>query len=293
MLQLTNHIFGDTGGHGLPLFNALQEIGVNLNTFTIPKNVRIIHCGDLIHKGPDSKALLETVDILIRNNPGQWIQVLGNHEFQHLEGSPYFWRCKCDLNDIHIINEWWDNGLAFSAFGVEQVEDMKLEVSAKPKITIPDKGILFTHGGLTHFWWTILGKPQTAKEAAKLINSLDVDQVTIPGQMLGVNNFRVGPVWAIGNDEVFKSWIHQQDKPADELPFMLIHGHTTSYNFARKVWWNASPSFAKFRQATKLNPAKRAVITELAGSLMVGIDPGFNMKADLETQPYLTLKSAL
>lgn len=286
-MTVRNFAFGDTGGHSEPLFAALKKIGIDLKKFTIPEGVRIIHCGDLIHKGPDSTLLLKTVDKLIKNNPNQWIQILGNHEFQHLEGSPYFWRCKCSLEDVGIIEDWFESGLAVTAFGINKFSNLELEVSDKPKIFIPDKGILFTHGGLTNFWWHILDKPSNAFQAAQRINQLPVDVVTSPGLLMGVQNFRVGPVWAIGNEEVFKSWLHQQASPPDELPFILIHGHTTSYNFVRNEWWDKSKSFMEFRNLTKLNPQSRAVITRLASSLMIGIDPGFNMHADLKIQPSL------
>lgn len=287
-MTIKTYVFGDTGGHSLQLFASLTKIGVDLNKFTIPKNIKIIHCGDLIHKGPDSKLLLSTVDSLIRNNPNQWIQLLGNHEFQHIEGSPHFWKCKCDLDDIGIIDDWFDEGLAFTAYGLDNILDIKLEVSAKPKISVPTKSVLFTHGGLTNFWWNALSKPETAKLAAAKINSLPVEVMTSPGLLLGVQNLTVGPVWAIGNEEVFKSWTLDNDKN-QELPFILIHGHTTSYDFVRNKWWRADPQFKKFRTATKLNPVSRAVITEIAGSLLVGIDPGFGAKADIPNQPFLLL----
>lgn len=298
---MKNYIFGDTGGHAKQLFASLEKIGVNLKDYTIPEGVRIIHCGDLIHKGPSSRLLLNTVNRLIRKNEGQWIQLLGNHEFQHIEGSPYFWRCDCDMQDVAIINDLFDEGLATASFGIDKLVNVKLEVSARPKMTIPDNGVLFTHAGLTHTWLNfvkslkassvanpnLLDINLTATEVASILNGLDVDIITAAGQMLGYINPRVGPVWAIGNDEVFNDWITS----GATMPFMQVHGHTTSYMWTRGSWYRKDPAFKAFRESTKLNPKTRAVITELSGNILIGIDPGFAAKADLLAQSYLELES--
>jgi hypothetical protein len=298
---MKNYIFGDTGGHAKQLFASLEKIGVNLKDYTIPEGVRIIHCGDLIHKGPSSRLLLNTVNRLIRKNKGQWIQLLGNHEFQHIEGSPYFWRCDCDMQDVATINNLFDEGLAMASFGLDKLVDVNLEVTARPKIVIPDNGVLFTHAGLTNTWLNFVksfkvlneASPNLASinlaptEVAYVLNSLDVDVITAAGKMLGYINPRVGPVWAIGNDEVFIDW----NDSGETMPFMQVHGHTTSYMWTRGSWYRKDSAFKSFREATKLNPQTRTVITKLAGNVLVGIDPGFSAKADLPVQPYLELTS--
>lgn len=295
---MKNYIFGDTGGHAKQLFASLEKIGVNLKDYSIPDGVRIIHCGDLIHKGPSSRLLLDTANRLIRKNKGQWIQLLGNHEFQHIEGSPYFWRCDCNMQDVATINDLFDEGLATASFGINELVDVKLEVSARPKMVIPNKGVLFTHAGLTNTWLNFVKSLNgasgnlaevnlTSTEVSSILNGLDVDVITAAGQMLGYINPNVGPVWAIGNDEVFNDW----EASGEVMPFMQVHGHTTSYSWSYGSWYRKDAAFKKFKGVTKLNPQTRAVITELAGNILVGIDPGFSAKADLQAQPYLTINS--
>lgn len=284
---MKNYIFGDTGGHMKQLFASLREIGVDPREGTIPEGVRIIHLGDLIHKGPHSSLLLETVDTLMRNNPGQWVQLLGNHEFQHIAGSPYFWRCDCSEEDVSILNAWFNEGLAGATFAISKIKNVKLEVSDKPKFEIPDTGVLFSHASLSWHWWAAFKKLSDPVALSNRLNLLDVSVITTPGEMLGVSGTQPGPVWAIGNSEVFDSWNNKDDI----MPFMQIHGHTTSYQWGAGRWWRKDKWFQPFVKATKLNPDARAVITSLAGNLLVGIDPGYGTKADGTNQPYLMIES--
>jgi hypothetical protein len=285
---MQNFIFGDTGGHAIQLFNALKSLGVDVKNYIIPEDVRIIHLGDLIHKGPSSKLLLETVDQLIRNNPGQWVQILGNHEFQHIEGSPYFWNCECDFDDEAIINDWYDEGLAFATFGLEKYESIKLGpfLNLKARVKAPVSGILFSHASLSWSWWKKFNSLTSAVELSKELNELHAMDITAAGQMLGVHNGKPGPVWAIGNSEVFNDW---KKHPKDVMPFMQIHGHTSSYKWSQNEWWDKSRSFKAFTEATELNKESRAVITQLNDNLLIGIDPGYTKYASGKVQPYMSL----
>lgn len=281
-----NYVFGDTGGHSVQLWRSLKNIGVDLENFRIPENVRIIHLGDLIHKGPDSSLMLETVDRLMVNNPDRWVQILGNHEFQHIEGSPYFWKCTCSLGDVDVINRWFDEGLAAASFAVSSHNIVSLEVSVKPKNVFPHKSILFTHAGLTKQWWEGLNMPSNALEASKHINSLPAYVVTAAGQMLGVKG-NAGPVWALGSGEVFKSW----EESTVDMPFIQFHGHTSSYHWGLNKWWRNTPDLMSYRKSTKLNPELRASSTYVAGSVIVGLDPSYSVKADNDEQPYVMFES--
>lgn len=278
------HVFGDTGGHSLPLWRALNNIGVDIELGIIPENIQIIHLGDLIHKGPNTDSIIKVVDKLIHNNPGRWIQILGNHEFQHIEGAPYFWTCDCSDDTINTINEWWEQGLATPTYAINTPQHIALDVSNK--LAQPQTSILFSHAGLTQPWWNALQQPQNALEASTQLNQLDVPLITAPGLMLGVPNAHPGPVWAVGNTEVFNSWAATQHI----MPFTQIHGHTTSYVWKAGRWWDQSRNFKPFRDATKLNPTNRSVITQLNQNLLIGIDPGFSKTADIDTQPHLHIK---
>lgn len=282
---MKNYVFGDTGGHLKQLYASLRAIGVDPTNGTMPKDVRVIHLGDLIHKGPHSSLLLEQIDKLIRNNPGQWIQILGNHEFQHIEGSPYFWKCDCNKVDVAIINEWHEQGLATPTFGIDSYieESIVLGVSKRDDIPRPKTGMFFSHAGLSWEWWAGFEKLTTPSELSDMLNSISVSFITTPGEMLGVYGRKPGPVWAIGNSEVFDGWTSH----ADTMPFLQMHGHTTSYNWMSNKWWRNDRNFQHFRNSTKLNPETRAVITKMSGNLLIGIDPGYSKNPTSKEQPYV------
>jgi hypothetical protein len=295
--MIKNVVFGDTGGHALQLMRSLEKLGVDLELYKMPTDLRVIHVGDVIHKGPESTLLIYVIDQLMMNNPDQWIQIIGNHESQHLRDddvfnrAPHFWSCDCKKSDKKKLNYWWKNSMAKFAWGIDSFEKdtLKLEISAKPKIPVPDKGILFCHGGVTRVWWdSFLNKETSAIKAAEKINSLPLNHVASPGQLMGVFNPRVGPIWAIGNTEVFGSWWSIEPDKQDDMPFIQIHGHTQSFSFNANKWWPVSP---EFRNRTKLNPETRSVTTELSNSLLIGIDPGYSEKADTQEQPFITFES--
>lgn len=283
-------IFGDTGGHAKQLFASLRSLGVNLDDFSIPEDLTIIHLGDLIHKGPSSSHLLEVVDALIRNpaNQNRWVQILGNHEFQHIHGAPYFWKCDCENGDLLILNKWFREGLATATFGLDNIAKPDLEISARKTMSPSTSSFLFSHAGLSYHWWKKIGRPLTAIEASEKLNSLSVKEITLPGQMLGLVGYQPGPVWAIGNSEVFNSWVDSDETS----PFSQVHGHTTSFRWNQGVWWDKSKNFKRFREASKVNTETRAVLTNMAGNLLIGIDPGYNKTADTAKQPYVSLESS-
>ena len=78
-------VFGDTGGHFTQLYNGLIDIGMTQD-YVLPKNTTIVHCGDLVHKGPASMEILHMIDEVKEKNPDQWVQIIGNHEAQYLGG---------------------------------------------------------------------------------------------------------------------------------------------------------------------------------------------------------------
>lgn len=281
----TIHVLGDTGGHTSPLLHALNMMGVDIETRHIPSDIKIIHLGDLIHKGPGSNTIVKFVNEMIQNNPGQWIQILGNHEFQHIEGAPYFWRCDCSMETINIINEWWENQDATTTYAIQTPKHIQLDIAGK--INQPNTSILFSHAGLTRGWWNRVGQPADAIQTSQQLNLVDVEYITSAGSMLGVNNPNPGPVWAVGNTEVFQSWVNQPEP----MPFTQIHGHTSSYRWVKGEWWNKTKHFQPFRENTKLNPETRAVITNLSQNLLIGLDPGFSIKADIPVQPSLRIQT--
>lgn len=285
------HVFGDTGGHSKQLIAGLESIGVDLKRFLIPKDTRILHLGDLIHKGPGSEYLVALVNILMAKNPGQWVQLLGNHEYQHL-GGPSFWRCDCTPEMVMIMRDWVEKGTAKTAYGSDNITPAeKLSLSARDTWEPSNSSWLFTHAGVTYNFWKKHHSIKSASDLADKINSLNAKQVNNAGSILfgGPANFNAGPVWAIGVDEVYNSW--NTEKPNIEPPFNQVVGHTTPYSWNRKNWFAGGYGnhFKDFKQNSKTNPDKRVVLTKMGEkSMMFSIDPGFSTHADILEQPHLS-----
>lgn len=281
----TVHVFGDTGGHFAPFIQGLKAIGVDVENSIIPENITIIHLGDLIHKGAYSNELVIYVNQLIENNPGRWIQLFGNHEFQHIKGAPYFWRCDCDTNTKALLRKWYREGKAKPSHFLNQPFTFNVPKSLHfDETDFESKGILFSHAGLTANFFSEIGSPVDAESASNAINNLPVDVVTQPGIMLtGQQWMMPGPAWALSTAEVFNSWILNKRTP----PFHQVHGHSPAFNWQRNEWWAGTSKL--FRKDSKLAPETRHIYTKVNGSLQICCDPGYEMNYDLEIQPNLTI----
>lgn len=285
---MRNVVMSDTGGWLPQLLNSFDLLGIDAEAGTMPEGLRVVHCGDLIHKGPYSDLLVAIVTQLMVNNPGQWVQLLGNHEAQHLPGAPHFWSCSCLPQTVGALNALYEERLLLPTFGLEDGQGFSLP-EALPGVELPT-AMVFSHGGLTAgFWQAHAGTEASAVEASRLLNELPLEEVAAPGQLLGygVEPARVGPVWAIGNTEVFDSWRELEGQP---MPFTQFHGHTTSFNFDRRYWWGG---LERFRKTAVLLPKQRAVATELNNNLMVGVDPGFSEgEPAISHQPWFEFTTA-
>lgn len=291
-------IFGDTGGHYEQLVASLLSLKVNIAEAVIPEDLTIVHVGDLIHKGPDTSKVVELVDRLMKGNPDQWVQLLGNHEAQHVNPgqAPQFWECDCTLQDVTVLQSWWNTGLMKIAWGNDDLVPASFnQLTEDGSLPVPwsDTGVLIVHGGLTRFWWEkVLKKTGSAVEAAALLNDENYQEVTVPGLLLGYPNNGVGPVWAIGNVEVYPSWYKPFANGATGLPFHIIHGHTSSFKWEEEhpdnQWW---PMISNaFKKNTVVNHERRAIVTDIGGVYLIGIDPGFEVTTDLTAQPFVELE---
>jgi hypothetical protein len=278
------HIFGDTGGHYRQLKAGLEAIGFNPETNKLPEDVIVVHCGDLLHKGPNSAAVLFMVNRIMENNPGQWVQLLGNHEYQYLGGIP-FWKEAIDPDAISMLQRWYFEGKVQNAFAIIEPAEFHNLVISKRGYETPDKPIVFTHAGITRQYWNRFLKAETdAATVVRMLNSFNPNQIGTPGAIIGSNNtveFPAGPVWALGVEEVFDSW-----KIEPYMPFIQIHGHTTPYSHKFGRWWSRDKTFIT---ASKVNPARRTVVTAVSDSIQVAIDPGYDKQAPIEPQPALLI----
>ena len=100
-------VIGDVGGHPGQLRAALLSLGASDEALRLPDDLTIIQVGDLVDRGPDSAAVLNLVGRYLDNQPGQWIQLVGNHEAQYLPGGVSFWRERLSEHDAGRLRSWW------------------------------------------------------------------------------------------------------------------------------------------------------------------------------------------
>jgi hypothetical protein len=146
-------LIGDVQGYAHTLEVAPRKLGADPDRGTLPEDLTVVQLGDLVHKGPDSTGCIAKVDRFFNGAPGQWIQLLGNHEAQYLGG----FTTAPDLPE-HLqsdLHRWSTSKQMRIALALETVE-------LGPVIT--------THSGMTKRKWEAIGAPMTAFEAAHLLN---------------------------------------------------------------------------------------------------------------------------
>lgn len=265
-------LFGDVGGHYVPFVAGLERLGVDMNTLTIPVGLIIVQVGDLVHRGPQSDEVVAVVDAIMRRNPQQWIQLFGNHEAMHLDGTLKFFHCPCSLETIATIKEWWQNKRAHVA----------AYMAHQPTTQLPLPHTLITHAGVVFpLASTVSNSPMTAESVGAGLNQKQPGSIRIldtAGAILGVQDRMVGPWWAAAGQEVDPSWAEE------EMPFNQIHGHTLLFDWDRRKWFPSTPQ--RLRNAM-LDPTVRSTTiaprSPNSGSL-VGIDPGYGVQ---QTQNYM------
>lgn len=276
------YVFGDTGGHFRQLKAGLQEIGYDPITHKLPEDVVVVHCGDLLHKGPNSGAVIFMVNRIMEQNPGQWIQLLGNHEYQYLGGIP-FWREVIDPEAIETLQRWYFEGKVRNAYAITEPAEFHNLVVSKRGYQTPQKPIILTHAGITRQYWNKFLKSETdVATVVRMLNNFNPNQIGTPGAIIGSGNtteFPAGPVWALSVEEVWDSWQSQLT-----VPFIQIHGHTTPYAHDLGRWFSRDKEFTK---NSKVNPERKTVVTTVSDSIQIAIDPGYNKQAPLEPQPAL------
>lgn len=273
------YVFGDVGGHYYPLAKSLARLGVDIDKGTIPEDVHIMQVGDLIHKGPHSDAVVFLVDELRKT--GQWHQLFGNHEMQHLGGQRFF-RCSCAHdNIIPVLEKWVEAGDGVLARGV---------VLDKPHPYFKNKEVLITHAGLTHHQYLSLNQPNLNSLVQKINSDVSASVVNRSGVMLqtGFNrlprpDMYAGIVWAHSTEELYPSWEHQTPV------FDQVHGHTSPFAFSRHEWWRHVAR--EWRQRIKVyqEGTRMTVCTVDEDKSFVGVDPDYDKHAGTEFQPYLEL----
>ena len=235
-------VIGDVGGHVDELRRELRALGAS-ETGVLPDDLVVIQVGDLVHRGPDSEAVVRLVNYYLNAYPGQWIQLVGNHEALYLRPNSFLWEDRIGYLEQRILKKWWADGKLHAAVAVET----------------GDEDFLVTHAGVTEqFWREHLLAPGTARQAARRINSLartGCPTLYGGGAMLGPSNPMAGPLWASRNDELVPGW------EGTTLPFSQVHGHSGSHGESD-------------HPTTTYDERLHHEETRFPGGRLIGVDPG-------------------
>lgn len=293
-------IFGDVGGHATQFFAALVQLGVDIETAVIPEDLMIIQLGDLIHKGPDSDLLVAFVDRCLtrdllaeRTRPvferderyqRQWLQLLGNHEMQHLNGYD-FWRCDCSQDTVRLLRKWFRSGVATTVASIGH--DPLPRRLASPTTVL-------SHGGVTRGFWKAVDPsftPVVGVHAIRDMERRDFARLNRHGVMLGgqgVPSALVGPIWAAATEEVYPSW----DEVGKDMNFNQAHGHTAPFTWDRQAWYPGTP--LKYRKAMHAHLEDRAATYQPANAAgnFLALDPGFDIGTPrIDVQPHVLVEN--
>ena len=211
-------VIGDVGGHAWMLRRCLTELGADPSAGTLPEDLAVVQVGNLVHKGPESAAVVSVVARMLTGAPGRWIQLVGNHEAQEGLGGPDFWAESLDDASRTELRRWVLAKQAALAVALDTVEYGP---------------VLVTHAGLTRQKWEAIGEPDTPEEAAVRLNAelaTHPERAFAAGEMLGVRpRLPVGVTWA-SPGELLSSWDMEQ------LPFSQVHGHANPRRWESGTW---------------------------------------------------------
>jgi hypothetical protein len=261
-------VIGDVAGHLDELRAELRRLGADDATGRLPDDLTVVQVGDLVHRGPASDAVIALVDGYLTHQPGQWVQLVGNHEAQYLREPAFDWPERISAPSRDTLARWWASG------------QMRVAASVRGHA----ESFLITHAGLTtDFWRGTLLAPRSAEQAAAMINSLageDADAIFRAGAMLhgrprDIAVRAVGPVWAATACELLPGWL------GTTLPFSQIHGHDSIFDWRRRCF-RANPDTDvadELAHRTTVDEQAKHEITVLAGGRIIGVDPGHGSQA--------------
>ena len=260
-------VVGDVQGHVAALWDGLAAIGVDVEARRLPPELAVVQVGDLVHKGPASEETIDFVDEMLDENPGRWVQLLGNHEAQYL-GGPEFWDTVVPDRSVQVMKRWLDGGQA------------RLAVA----LSTDEGDVLVSHAGLTFQQWRALGSPDAATTAIALNRLLlqNPSAAFRPGSMLRGSIGDAGVVWAEAGSELYRSWAAAETASVD-APFGQIHGHTSVMRWSRHEW--GATATAVVRERAHVDHEARHTRVEIAGRYFVGIDPGWGAYAPEKGSP--------
>jgi Calcineurin-like phosphoesterase len=251
-------VVGDIGGHADELRRELGRLGADPRTGRLPDDLTVVQVGDLVHRGPDSERVIVLVDRYLREQPGQWVQLLGNHEAHYVREPVFEWPQRLSRGSVDTLHRWWQAG--------------QFRVAAS--VVTDTETFVVTHAGVTAgFWRDVLGSttdPRTAEAALNGLIGGNEAALFLAGHMLSGKrkNHGAGPIWAAAATELVPSWV------GEPMPFSQIHGHSTLYDWHHRHF-RASATIARLADLDE--EAKHETVA-LSGGRIVGVDPGHGQR---------------
>jgi hypothetical protein len=256
-------VLGDLSGHLAPFTQALSALGVDVPAARLPDDLAVVQVGDLVHKGPDSEAIVGLVDQLLVQNPGRYVQLLGNHEDQYLGGHHFYDQTPLTPATIATLRRWHANGM--------------LKVAAAIR-TVAGEAYLITHAGLTHHNFVHHIATDDAGKAADILNDLATTRpklVRAAGVMLhDISTRMAGPLWAEAGRELYPGWIRAA-AAGQPPPFGQIHGHSPLLDFNGET---AYPLPDEVSHLATIDRTHRHISLTIGGRRFINIDPGYDYR---------------
>ncbi len=255
-------LLGDLSGHLGPFAVALAGLAVDLDAARLPDDLAVVQLGDLVHKGPDSDAIVALVNRLLAANPGRYVQLLGNHEDQYLGGRRFYdQRPPLAPATIATLRRWQATGA--------------LRVAAAFR-AVGGASYLVAHAGLTHVNFQHHVATPDADQAAKVLNELWVTRpkaIRAAGVMLyDLRSSLAGPLWAETGRELYPGWLRAA-AVGQPPPFGQIHGHCPILDFTGQL---AHPLAEDVAALVHVDTVRRHVTLTIGGQRFINIDPGFD-----------------
>jgi hypothetical protein len=247
-------VIGDVAGHLDELRGELRRLGAHPDSGRLPDDLTVIQVGDLVHRGPDSEGVIALVGHYLTVQPGQWVQLVGNHEAQYLREPAFHWPERLSSDSVERLRSWWAHG----------------QLRAAVAVRTPAEDFLVTHAGLTAGYWDdILGGLSDVTQVAAALNSFIGTHEAVlfhAGQMLGggKEDRTAGPVWAAAATELLPSWL------GTELPFSQVHGHSSVYDWEGQFFRATEDVIRR----TVLDRTAKHEVVSLLGGRIIGVDPG-------------------
>lgn len=237
-------MFGDVQGHHEAFCDVLGKLGVDVERGFVPPGLVVVQVGDLVHRGPDSDAVVALVHRMFENSPDRWVQLAGNHETMYFPFGECFFgepRKTYELLDESVgrLREWWDSGWMKPAVAYRM--DRQLFPPRRKK-EIRQEGVgLATHAGLTFGVWDRCGRVNNPVDVANILNAHahEPHPMWANGDMLEFvyPNFHAGIFWA-STVELHGFWEQVERREDDPVcvPFHQVHGHSSEYRYSLQKW---------------------------------------------------------